>query len=130
GSYGAGPWSPTASCLPGPSRLALLQPPAGDFGPRFEPGLGEDAADVTFHGPLREHQSPRHLPVGQRLRDEFGHFTLPGGERVLDARLRGSAGEERVRLGERAWHVEEPGFGGSRAGGVHRSGPVADGAER
>jgi hypothetical protein len=48
---------------------------------------------VTFHGPLREHQGMRHLPVGESLRDEFGHLAFPGGQRVLSARLRGGTGD-------------------------------------
>ena len=74
------------------SGLGLLEIPAREFGAGREAGLGQDAPDVAFHRPLRQHERARDLAVGwgraRRARHDrrvVRYVEAPGGRLELIA---------------------------------------------
>ena len=92
-------WSSSPS--PCPRRISggvvMRGVPGHELGAVRALGLGQDAADVQLHRPLRQDQPVGDLPVGQRLGERGGDLAFPAGRRVRPSRSAASRAASRWR---------------------------------
>src|SRR6201996_1287612 len=85
--------------------------------------LGQDPADVNFHGALGQEQAGRDLAVGHAARDPDENVVLAGGEGLAQP----GAGRAARRPGAARERPDEAGGGGRGEGGVARGDGVGGG---